>query len=116
MAKKRSITQQPPRNPGEGQPRPVAPDRWTHFKNALARPVSGASLAIFRMAVGLVMALEAFSLLRPSASTAGKVMLETYYTGPDIKFHFPYAWFEWLPWLPRSGMFAVVGLLALGSL
>jgi vitamin K-dependent gamma-carboxylase len=91
-------------------------DRWARFKKVLAQPVSGASLAIFRMAVGLVMALEAFSLLRPSASTAGKVMLETYYTGADIKFHLPYALFEWLPWFPKTEMYAVVGLLAMGGL
>jgi vitamin K-dependent gamma-carboxylase len=92
------------------------PARWNRFQFLLARPVNGASLAAFRIAVGLVMTLEAFSLLRPSASTSGRVMLETYYTGSDIKFHFPYGWFEWLPVLPNAWMHALVWLLGLASI
>jgi hypothetical protein len=34
----------------------------------------------------------------------GGVPLETYYTGSDIKFHFPYDGFGWLPMLPTIVM------------
>lgn len=89
---------------------------WAKYVDSLAASVSGASLAIFRIAVGLVMTLEAWSLVRPSASTNGRVMLETYYTGADIHFHFPYAWFEWVPILPNQWMHALVAILAGASL
>src|SRR5438034_10278046 len=51
------------------------------FKTFLATPVNGASLAAFRIAVGLVMALEAYALCRPnlSAISMGTTPLETYY-------------------------------------
>jgi vitamin K-dependent gamma-carboxylase len=91
-------------------------DRWTHFKSLLARPVDAASLAFFRIAVGLIMTLEAVSLLRPSASTGGAIMLETFYTGADVKFHFPYPWFEWLPVLPNAWIYAVVVLLGVSGM
>jgi vitamin K-dependent gamma-carboxylase len=90
--------------------------KWERFQSYLARPVNGASLAVFRIGVGFVMALEAFSLLRPSASTSGRVMVETYYTGPDVTFNLPYAWFEWLPFLRGPGMYAVVGVLGIAAL
>jgi vitamin K-dependent gamma-carboxylase len=86
------------------------------FQSWLARPVNGASLAAFRIAVGLVMALEVFSLLRPSASTSGKVMLETYYTGPEVTFNLPYAWFEWLPFLQGKWIYGIVAVLGLAAL
>jgi len=79
-------------------------ENWKRFNTLLARPVDGASLAFFRIAVGVVMMLESWSLLRPSASTNGRVMLETYYTGADVTCHFPYAWFEWLP-IPAEEVF-----------
>lgn len=62
------------------------------------------------------MALEAFSLLQPSASTGGKVMLETYYTGHAARFNLPYAWFEWLPVLPGPWMYGVVIVLGIASI
>jgi len=84
----------------------------------LATPVNGASLAAFRFAVGLVMALEAYALCRPNpaAISSGATPLETYYTGSDIKFNFPYEGFEWLPLLPREWIYALVGLQALAGL
>jgi vitamin K-dependent gamma-carboxylase len=88
---------------------------WARFKSLLATPVNGASLAALRIAVGLIMALEATSLCRPSVSTSGTIPLETYYTGADIKFHFPYAGFGWLPLLPAHWIYALVGLLALAG-
>ena len=89
---------------------------WTRLKLLLARPVDAASLAFFRIAVGTIMALEAVSLLRPSASTNGAVMIETFYTGPEVKFHFPYAWFEWLPVLPNAWIYGVVAVLGLSGI
>ncbi len=85
------------------------------FKRLLAQPVSGASLAVMRMAVGAVMALEAYSLCRPSPSTMGQIPLEVFYTRADIHLTFPYAGFQWLPLLPPHGIFMVVGLMALAA-
>lgn len=61
------------------------------------------------------MALEAYSLCRPSESTGGKIPLETYYTGADITFSFPYEGFEWLPLLPAPWIYGLVGILALAG-
>jgi hypothetical protein len=82
---------------------------WTRFKDLLAEPVNAASLALFRICVGIVMTLEAYSLFRPnvSAISAGTSPLETYYAGPDINFNFPYTGFGWLPLLPAAGMYAM---------
>jgi vitamin K-dependent gamma-carboxylase len=82
----------------------------------LATPVSGASLAAFRIAVGIIMMLEAYTLCRPSASTMGKSALETFYFGPDIKFWFPYQGFQWLPVLPGRWLYLVIGAQALAGL
>lgn len=71
-----------------------AAGRW---RDGLARPVCGASLGAFRIAVGLVMFLEAWSSFRPSLSAAGRIPLEVYYTGAEVAFPFPYEWFRWLP-------------------
>ena len=74
-------------------------------------------MAAFRVAVGLVMALEAYALCKPNlaAITMGATPLETYYTGSDIKFHFPYAGFEWLPLLPAQWIRALVAVQALAG-
>ena len=80
------------------------------FKSLLEKPVSGASLAVFRIAVGLVMVLEAYALCTASASTMGKSPLETFYTGPNVKFTFPYAGFEWVPMLPARWIHLILGL------
>ena len=89
---------------------------WAHFCAYLSTSVDGASLAVFRIAVGSIMALEALSLCRPSASTNGRIPLEVFYTAPNVKFHFAYPGFHWLPVLPPHGIEAVVVLLALGGL
>src|SRR3974390_1372879 len=89
---------------------------WAWFCSYLSTPVNGASLAAFRIAVGLIMALEALSLCRPSASTNGKIPLEVFYTGANVKFHFAYPGFHWLPVLPAHGIEAVVGILAVSGL
>src|SRR6516164_1898365 len=95
------------------QPRPGL---WTRWQSLLGAPVSGASLAIFRICVGVIMALEAYSLCRPSPSTNNRIPLEVFYTSPAIKLHFPYAPFAWLPLLPPYWIHVIVGLLALGGI
>jgi hypothetical protein len=84
----------------------------------LAKQVDGGSLALFRIGVGLVMALEAYSLCRPyvGALSNGKSPLELYYAGPDITFHFPYSPFAWLPVLPERAMYLLAGLQALAGI
>src|SRR5581483_8802684 len=89
---------------------------WVRLASLLHNPVNGASLAFFRIGVGLVMALEAWSLCRPSASSHGEVPLKVFYTGPEVKFHFAYPGFHWLPVLPAHWIEATVALLALGGL
>ncbi len=88
---------------------------WRRFKSLLAEPVSGASLGVFRSAVGIIMALEAYALCRPSASTMGTTPIEVYYTSPDIKFRFPYEAFQWLPVLPAHWIYALVALQAVAG-
>src|SRR2546422_521347 len=87
---------------------------WASLRHVLGRSVNGASLAAFRIAVGLVMALEAYSLCRPNpaAISSGRTPLETYYTGADITFHFPFPAFSWVPLLPPVWIYLVVGLMA----
>src|ERR1041385_5645732 len=91
--------------------------RWVWFKSLLERPMSSASLAAFRFAVGLVMTLEAYSLCQPNpeAISSGGSPLETYYTGPGVQIHFPYAAFDWLPLLPTPWIHVIVGALALAG-
>ncbi len=88
------------------------------FQSVLATPVNGASLAAFRIALGLVMALEAYSLFRPNvaAISTGLSPLQTYYTSAEIKFHFPYVGFEWVPLLPAQWIHVLVCLQALAGL
>src|SRR2546427_2849202 len=87
---------------------------WASLRHVLGRSVNGASLAAFRIAVGLVMALEAYSLCRPNpaAISSGRTPLETYYTGADITFHFPFPAFSWVPLLPPVWIYLIVGLMA----
>ena len=94
---------------------PPSSGSWDRFKRLLAQPVNGASLAVLRIAVGSVMALEAYSLCRPSPSTAGQVPLEVFYTRADVHLTFPYAGFQWLPLLPPHGIYLIVGLMALAG-
>ncbi|HKQ40689.1 MAG TPA: HTTM domain-containing protein, partial [Verrucomicrobiae bacterium] len=91
---------------------------WARWKARLARPVNGASLAVFRISVGLVMALEAWSLVRPdpAAISSGRTPLDTYYTGAEITFHFPYELFSWLPLFPPRWIEALVLIQALAGI
>ncbi len=45
----------------------------------------------------------------------GHTPLERYFTGPDIKFHFPYEVFAWLPVLPAPWIHAVIAVLAVAG-
>lgn len=98
-------------------PSPLAA-AWQQFASLLAMRVSGASLAVFRICVGVVMTLEAYSLCVPNraAIASGKSPLQNYYTGPDVTFHFPYAGFEWLPLLPAPWIYALVGIMGLAGI
>jgi vitamin K-dependent gamma-carboxylase len=78
----------------------------------LGQPVSGASLAVVRIAVGLVMMLEVHSLWHPSDMISGMIPLDTYYVGADIRFHFPLAGFGWLPFFPPGVMRLLTWVLA----
>jgi vitamin K-dependent gamma-carboxylase len=82
----------------------------------LNRPADGGSLAVFRICIGLIMTLEAWSLCRPSASTNGAIPLQTFYTGQEVHFHFPYAGFHWLPILPTDWLKGTVAVLAIAGL
>ena len=92
--------------------------RWESWGRALCldRAVSAESLAFFRIAVGLVMLLEAVSLFLPSESSGGKSHLEVYYAGSEVTFHLPYAGFGWLPLLPSPWIQGVGVLLGLGAI
>lgn len=90
--------------------------RIQQLKDLLATAVPGSSLAVLRMAVGLVMALEGVALLLPhdAAITYG-TPLEHYYTGDDLSFHMPFEGLEWLPMLPANWMYGLVGMLILAG-
>ncbi len=92
--------------------------RWESWGRALCldRAVSAESLAFFRIAVGLVMLLEAVSLFLPSESSGGKSHLDVYYAGSEVTFHLPYAGFGWLPLLPSPWIQGVGVLLGLGAI
>lgn len=93
------------------------PGRFGRVAARLARPVSGASLAVFRIALGLVMAMEAYCLTVSNSQiiASGETPLSTYYTGPDVTFHFPFPGVEWLPLLPPAWIHAIVVLLAVSG-
>lgn len=97
---------------------PVGWREWASSRGAALgfdRAVSAESLALFRIAVGLVMLLEAVSLFLPSESSGGRSHLEVYYAGREVTFHLPYAGFGWLPLLPSPWMQGVGVLLGLGA-
>lgn len=81
----------------------------------LDRAVSAESLAFFRIAVGLVMLLEAISLFLPSESSAGRSHLDVYYAGREVTFNLPYTGFGWLPLLRPPWIHGVGVLLGLGA-
>ncbi len=86
---------------------------WNRFKALLVRPVDGGSLAAFRIVLGLVLALEAYSLLRPRVVTN---WVRMFYTGPDVHWNVPFPGFAWLRPLPDPFMTLVCVLLGLAGL
>src|SRR2546428_4538207 len=100
--------EQAPLDRSGGDPSTPRANFWVRFKYLLASPVNGASLAVFRIAVGIVMALEAYALCRPSPGVMGKSPLETFYTGANVKFTFPYEGFQWLPMLAAHWLYLIV--------
>ena len=50
------------------------------------------------------------------ASANGSIPLETYYTSPDITFHFPYPAFAWLPLFSPAIIKLIVWTLGLASI
>ena len=71
------------------------------------QPVDGASLALFRMLFGCVMAFAMVRLLL-------KGWVEELYLAPV--FHFTWEWFPWVKVLPGYGMYLLVGALGLLAL
>ena len=64
------------------------------------------------------MALEAWSLARPdpAAISSGRTPLDTYYTGSEITFHFPYELFSWLPLFPARWIETIVVIQAVAGI
>ena len=92
------------------------PGRWRErAQSLLSASVSGASLAVLRIAVGLVMILESISIFLPSESSGGLSHLDVYYTGKGITFNFPYEGFGWLPLLPTPWFQLLCGLMGLAA-
>lgn len=102
--------------PGDAASQPAAVPRWRSWIKSLFQPVSGASLGIFRIAVGFVLLLEALTLFRPSQSSGGVAPMQVYYTGSQVHFHLPYPGFDWLPLLPPTGMSFIGWILGVASL
>ncbi|MGE3807791.1 MAG: HTTM domain-containing protein, partial [Gemmataceae bacterium] len=67
---------------------------WTRLTGLMGSQVDGASLAVFRIAFGLVLAYYALSYLWP---VDGETILSHFFT--EAAFLFPYRGFEWVrPW------------------
>lgn len=73
---------------------------------------------MLRILMGLLMALEAWSLCRPNPASIsmGTSPIETYYAGSSYSFHFPYPGFGWLPLFPTQWMYVLAGIQALAGL
>jgi len=80
----------------------------------LATPVDGGSLALFRIAFGTVMMLQAGTFLWSDMPTGN--WAETYFTGDHVTWNFPYPGFEWLRALPLSAMNLVSFLMWLAGI
>lgn len=104
--KSRRRAQQPQTPPLTAVPPVEARSRARRFAAHLFAPVDLASLAIFRMALGVILLVEVFRY-------AGYGWIARYYIDPT--YHFTYPHFGWVkPW-PGVGMyvhFAVLGVLA----
>ena len=85
---------------------------WQHLRRILGQRVSGGSLAVARMATGGVLALEAFSLLKPRPQGS---WLWAFYTGSHVRWRVPYAFLEGLPVWPEPLMSLQVLLMGLAG-
>lgn len=94
------------------------PSLLKRFQDLLATPVSGASLGMLRILMGLLMMLEAWALCRPNQASIsmGTSPIDTYYAGSKFHFHFPYPGFEWLPLFPTDWMYVLAGIQMLAGL
>lgn len=81
-------------------PRPPTPGA---LRRALERPLDAASLGVFRIGFGAVLAVNALTYL-----ASGRV--DRYWVLPLVRF--PYEWLTWLPTLPPAGFHALFWLLA----
>jgi len=91
---------------------------WKRFVELLSTQVDGASLAVFRIFVGLEVVLTAWSLLQAGGlpDVDYVVTVGAHFTSPPANWHFPYHGFEWLrPW-PEPGMTLHALLLLLAGL
>lgn len=83
------------------------------FRSLLSHRVSGQSLAVFRICLGLVLAYDAIDFLWPREEIGNYI---TYQFSPATNaWLFPYAGFEWVHPLPEpwfTGVFVVYGLAA----
>lgn len=82
-------------------------DRVRRWTASLFEPVDGASTAVFRIALGLMIAWDV-------ARYWWFGWIDEYYIRP--KYHFGYLWLDWVQPLPGDGMyvhFAVMGVAAL---
>lgn len=98
-----------------GNPKGMENGLWSRIGTVLSKPVSGESLAFLRIALGLIMVLEAISFFLPSDSSGGRSHLEVYYAGKDVTFNFPYESFSWLPLLPGPWIQGIVILMGVAG-
>lgn len=83
------------------------------FRMLLGQRVSGLSLAVFRICLGLVLAYDALYYLWPREGIGNFLTLD--FSRESNPWMFPYAGFEWVQPLPQSwmtGVFVIYGLAA----
>lgn len=69
----------------------------------LAAPVSGSSLAFFRIAFGTVMFCQALEFFPPK-NEAGDNLISLFYSGPKVHWNFSYFGFSWIRPFPEPWM------------
>lgn len=86
-----------------------------NLREWLGSPVSGASLALFRIGFGAVQIFQTWEFVRP-ISDGSMGTLEYLYTGKHVAWNFPYPNFEWVAPLPEPLTSIAFAILALSSL